>query len=60
MDKLIRTTAFHLSTHFLSHILGSFATLSPHSMLLGGNEVKIVHGAESGPVRTEHCVGGRG
>ena len=37
------STEFYLLKHFVSHILGSFATPSPpHSLLLGGNEGKIV------------------
>ena len=48
------STAFYLSNHFLSHILGSFGPPPPHTMLLGENKRKIVCRAESGPVYAQH------
>ena len=56
MDKFVGTVQRVIFlTHFLSHILGSFATPSPpNSMLLGGNEVKIGCRAESGPGNAQH------
>ena len=34
------STAFYLSNHFLSHILGSFASQSPSLMMPGGKKGK--------------------
>ena len=53
-------SAFYLSTH-LSHILDSFAIPFPlQTMLLEGNEVKLVCRTESGPVYAQHWLGGEG